>query len=431
MDKKDKKLYDEAMKLYSTGYINKALKACDKAINRSEKNSAAYNLKGIIYYEKGNLSAALNIWKVNASLNRDNISKMYINDSREDKYRMEAYNEALIEIKNLNIHEAAAKLEYCAESDFNMINVYNSLCQCAIKTGDFVKAQQYFDKVIAVDRYNKAALENKKILNEYGSNRDYSFIKKSCIAVSVAVVVIGALIFTVPKIKNYTTAKKAEKAEQTAQAAKKSEEAKKKEEAKKAEEAKKQEQSKKEENKEETKKETKTIDSSKLLTAIEDGDYKYVENSIVDVDKNSLGITERNAYDKAEAYMNDKGVQKLYEEGTSLFKDGEYDKAKDTLLNAYKYSNSSYLKPHIQFLLANDYEKMNNIEEAVKYFEEYEKENKNKTKEEANYMEEVLYKLAVYYKSTNAEKSKNYAQDLYDKYPDSMYINDNIKDILK
>ena len=55
-------------------------------------------------------------------------------------------------------------------------------------------------------------------------------------------------------------------------------------------------------------------------------------------------------------------------------------------MNAYKYSNSSYLKPHIQFIIANNYEKMNNIEEAVKYFEEYEKENKDKTKEEDNYM---------------------------------------------
>lgn len=426
MDKKDKKLYDEAMKLYSTGYINRALKACDKAISRSETNSAAYNLKGIIYYEKGNLTSALNIWKVNASINRDSISKMYINDSREDKFRMEAYNEALVEIKNLNIHEAIKKLTYCTESDFNMINVYNSLCVCAIKTGEFVKAKQYLDKVIAVDKKNKKALENKKILNEYGGGRDFTFIKKICIPAAIIIAVIGASVFAVPKIKNYTTARKAE------QAAKSAEEAKKKaEDAKKQEAAKKQQEAKKEEVKEESKKETKTIDASKLLTAVEDGDYEYVEKSITDVDKNSLGITERNAYDKAEVYMNDKGVVKLYEDGTKLFKDGEYSKAESTLLNAYKYSSSSYLKPHIQFIIANNYEKMNNIEEAVKYFEEYEKENKDKSKKDANYMEEVLYKLAVYYKSTNIEKSKKYAEDLYDKYPDSMYINTNIKDILK
>lgn len=426
MDKKDKQLYDKAMKLYSTGYINRALMACDKAINRSEKNSAAYNLKGIIYYEKGNLTSALNIWKVNVSLNRDDISEMYINDSREDKFRMEAYKEAIVEIKKLNIHEAINKLNYCAESDFNMINVYNSLCLCAIKTGDFEKAQEYLEKVMFVDKNNKTALENKKILNEYGGNRNYSFIKKLCIPVAVIIAVIGAFAFTVPKIKNYTAARKVD---QTAKAA---EEAKRKvEEAKKQEAAKKQEQAKKEEVKEESKKGAKTIDASKLLTAIDDGDYKYVEKSITDVDKNFLGITERNAYDKAEAYMNDKGVVKLYEDGTKLFKAGKYNKAEAVLLNAYKYSNSSYLKPHIQFIIANNYEKMNNIEEAVKYFEEYEKENKDKTKEEANYMEEVLYKLAVYYKSTNAEKSKKYAEELCDKYPDSMYINTNIKDILK
>ena len=345
---------------------------------------------------------------------------MYINDAREDKFRMEAYKEALVEIKKLNIHEAVNKLNYCAESDFNMINVYNSLCLCAIKTGDFEKAQKYLEKVTSVDKNNKTALENKKILNEYGENRNYSFIKKLCIPVAVIIAVIGAAAFTVPKIKNYTAARKVEKTAKAAEEAKK-----------KAEEAKKQEQAKKEEVKEEPKKAAKTIDASKLLTAIDDGDYKYVEKSITDVDKNSLGITERNAYDKAEAYMNDKGVVKLYEDGTKLFKAGEYNKAETVLLNAYKDSSSRYLKPHIQFIIAKNYEKMNNIEEAVKYFEEYEKENKDKTKKEANYMEEVLYKLAVYYKSTNAEKSKKYAEELCDKYPDSMYINTNIKDILK
>ena len=35
---------------------------------------------------------------------------MYINDSREDKFRMEAYKEAIVEIKKLNIHEAINKL---------------------------------------------------------------------------------------------------------------------------------------------------------------------------------------------------------------------------------------------------------------------------------------------------------------------------------
>ena len=60
------------------------------------------------------------------------------------------------------------------------------------------------------------------------------------------------------------------------------------------------------------------------------------------------------------------------------------------------------------------------------YYSDYEKNFK-----EGEYLEEVLYKLAILNKDRNISESKKYAEKLQYKFNDSIYNNNNIKSILE
>lgn len=179
MIKEDKKLYERAMKLYGKGNIDKALELCEKAISCNMKNSSALNLKGLLLYIKGELKAATDTWKINWDFNNNSLSRGYLKDSKEDEKRLVEYIEALNMIKALKIREALEKLYFCAESDFNLINVYNALAYCYIKTGDFKKADDCINKVLSANKNNKAAMDNKKLLSEFNVIDNNNNVKKN------------------------------------------------------------------------------------------------------------------------------------------------------------------------------------------------------------------------------------------------------------
>src|SRR3712207_7014744 len=61
---KSKKIYAKAIDKYSLGYINDALRLCEESISMDVNNAPAINLKGLLYYLKGDLTSAQNLWKM-------------------------------------------------------------------------------------------------------------------------------------------------------------------------------------------------------------------------------------------------------------------------------------------------------------------------------------------------------------------------------
>lgn len=77
-------------------------------------------------------------------------------------------------------------------------------------------------------------------------------------------------------------------------------------------------------------------------------------------------------------------------------------------------------------MIAVSFEKLDDKDNAIKYYSDYEKNFK-----ESEYLEEVLYKLAILNKDRNISESKKYAEKLQYKFNDSIYNNNNIKSILE
>ncbi|WP_406542722.1 tetratricopeptide repeat protein [Clostridium ljungdahlii] len=62
---------------------------------------------------------------------------------------------------------------------------------------------------------------------------------------------------------------------------------------------------------------------------------------------------------------------------------------------------------------------------AINYYIQY-----DKGFSDGDYEETVLYRLAVIYKDTDKSQAKKYAQSLVDKYPNSIYNNSIISNLI-
>jgi len=202
MDKSGE-IYVKAMNKYNDGYIDKALSLCEKSISLNNTNAAVLNLKGILYYLKGDLEKAKNMWNINYKRNDDKVSKKYLDDSIRDKKKLHLYVNALELIRKFNISGALEILNQCENSHFNFINVKNYISICYIKQGEYDKALQYIKEVLKVDKKNTQAIVNKKTLIEFGNlKREINYKKIIIVAVSIFLIIIILLLVKVYMYNN-------------------------------------------------------------------------------------------------------------------------------------------------------------------------------------------------------------------------------------
>ena len=386
MEKKLKKAYEKALSLYNNGELNKALKCCEDGISNDLKNSDLLNLKGLILYVKGDLKGAVSIWKINKACNSDIMSDSYIKDSIEDKRRLELFQKAQKLIKNLHIDEAIELLELCLESDFNSIQVNNSLSICYLKRGEVDKCRLYLNKALSIDKTDKVSLSILKDLGIYKDVKEPKYRKVITFVIILAIILGGASVFV---FKNLNKSK-----ENIAENVGKQEEQQEKVEVKTEEKP--------------EEKLQKNIENEKL-DKVEDNSEK--QNDGVIAEEVPLTLDE---------------VGNFYIDATTKFGEGNYQVAKELLNKAIKYSDKSYLNDDILFLLASTEEKLGNVDNSIKNFEKY-----ISLYENGDYIEETCYKLALLYKDKDKEKSKIYAYKLVYNHPESIYNNDNIDSILK
>lgn len=118
-------------------------------------------------------------------------------------------------------------------------------------------------------------------------------------------------------------------------------------------------------------------------------------------------------------------IEKYYIGASTNFEDGNYLDAKINLNKIVSQSKGNHLNDDILFLLGSTYEKLEDINNSIKYFEEYISQYEN-----GDYIEEVYYKLALNYKNINLENAKIYANKLIYNYPESIYNNSKIDSII-
>lgn len=378
MNKEMKYDYDKALKAYHKGELNKSLKYCEDGISKNLKNSSLLNLKGLILYLKGDLEEAITVWKINKDFNDDNMAKTYIKDAKKDCVRKQEFEKARELIKDLHINDAIKILNICKESDFNSIQVNNLLALCEFKKGEYNKSREYIGKSLSIDKHNTNAIAIRKQLDKFTERKSNSLV---ALIILLIVCITG---ISVMKIVNYK-------------------------------------------NKENKLVEGNIINNNMQLTVIDDlskesGDEVSEKEEIVKENNNEVKEDEDI---EEELSITPEEIEKSYINASTYFSDGNYKEAIGSLEKVNKGLFKHYLNDDILFLIGSSYEKLEDVNNFIKYFEEY-----ISLYENGDYIEEVYYKLALQYKDINKNKSREYANKLINNYPESIYNNVNIDSIL-
>lgn len=418
MDKKAKRIYDRAMNHYEKGQINKALELCEEALSEGLDNSHVLNFKGLLLYQKGSLNEAVTVWRINKDLNNDDIAKKYIEDIAADENRFELYKQGEEALKQFKIDKALELFRICAESDFNSIKVNSGIAMCYQRKGDFNKAKEYVEKALRIDKNAFTArsiereLKDDGIYTESGESSKKFIIGIIILFFVVAITAGGYLAMSKFKSKSLTDSKNIALNENNenddAQGRQNSEE-------------------KSDTASEETIKEStvQNFDKEKLKTLMDNNDLDGVYEQLKNVKKESISSDDIDVYNKAVNLMKDKGISKFYQYGLGCFNQGNYADAKISLDKAYAYSEGSSIKEHILFYRASNSYYQSDSKNALDQLEEYYKQYPK-----GSYAQDALYELAMASNPIDKEKSKAYANKLMNNFPNSIYINDNIKSIL-
>jgi len=418
MDKSGK-VYVKAMNKYNDGYIDKSLALCEKSISLNNANAAALNLKGILYYLKGDLEKAKKAWNINCKINSDNVSKKYLIDSVRDKEKLHLYIKALELIKKLNINAALLILEQCENSHFNFINVNNNISSCYIKQGEYDKALQHINEVLKVDKKNTEAIANKKTLVEYGGlKRDINYKK-----IATATIILIAIMLLIAKGYMYNHENFSKNAVKKIQSGTALIGKTNKEETKNLTEIQNQKsQNKKTENKIQ---QIPKFPQEQFKESVKNNNMEQIVLYINKWKSINLNTNDRLLLTQGEKIVKQNGVLFFYTKGTSYLDKKNFVEAQKYFSYALQYSDGNYLKEHIIYMLSVSYKSVSDFENAIKYYELSLKQFPKGT-----YTEEILYNLIIINKEIDINKAKSYAEKLIKQFPNSQYDNTIVKKIL-
>lgn len=404
---KSRKLYIKALNKYQNGFIDEAIDICEKAIAISIKNTAAINLKGLLYYFKGDLEGSKSLWKLNYEVNSDEVAGKYLQNIKEDEKRFLLYTNAIALIKELKVKDALELLIKCRESDYNCINVNNAIATCYISMMDYSNAIMHVNKVFELDKNNETSNNNKKMLIKNGVsrkefNKKNNSSKKLIISVASLFICVIIGIAGTTKFKQYLSGKNKQTANLTST-------------------------SSLEDNKEKAIKYS--LNKKDINKVSNPQKVNSAQNSNINQKTNENSIVENNVKNNAKDNTSSEkeGVKYFYNQGRyELNTNNNFNKAIDNLYKAYNYGEKEYLYPDIVYLLGTAYEGKKDYKNANKYYLEYiDKFFKD------NYTEEVLYRLTIMNKDTNVDSAKQYAERLASTYPKSQYNNSIIQSIIK
>lgn len=379
MRDENKKYYNKALSLYNKGEIDKALEVCEEGISLNLRNSNLLNLKGLLLYLKGDLDGAIASWKINKDYNNDPISKTYLNDAYKDEVREKLFIEAEKLVNNLSINEAIEKLLICNESDFNFIKVNNLLALCYLRKGDYDSSKLYLNKVLSIDKNNSTAKRIYKEINEVlevKSNKKI-FVPLLLLIFIMTVTTIGYKSGLINKIISLE------------------------------------------------KKEISYEDNSKAENKEEEDSNKEIKENNKAAEENNKEESDNLKEENEVPPLTNKEIQNNYEKASSYFEEKNYKGAKELLILTLNLAENHHLHDDILFLLASSCDRLNEVENSIKYYEQY-----LSAYDYGNYSQEAYYRIALIYKDIDIKESKKYASELVKKYPKSIYNNENIKAIL-
>lgn len=166
VDYLSRQYYNRGLEKASVRDLSGAISCLKQSLMYNKHNIQARNLLGLVYFETGEVVAALSEWVISKNLQPSrNLASEYINKLQANSNKLEAINETIRKYNDaLNLcregHEdmAAIRLKKILTQNPKLIKGYHLLALVQIKEGEYNKARRTLRKAAKIDKTNTTTL---------------------------------------------------------------------------------------------------------------------------------------------------------------------------------------------------------------------------------------------------------------------------------
>ena len=160
------RFYNEGLDKASVRDLSGAITSLRESLKLNKNNIEARNLLGLVYYERGEVVAALSEWDISKKIQEDkNIADDYINMIQNNPGRLETfnqtvkkYNQALLYCQQDSLDLAVIQLKKVLSMNPRFLQARQLLSLLYINNQDWDKAKKELDKCIKIDANNTMTL---------------------------------------------------------------------------------------------------------------------------------------------------------------------------------------------------------------------------------------------------------------------------------
>ena len=166
VDYLSRQYYNQGLEKASVRDLSGAINCLKQSLMYNKHNIQARNLLGLVYFETGEVVAALSEWVISKNLQPSrNLASEYINKLQANSNKLEAINETIRKYNDaLNLcregHEdmAAIRLKKILTQNPKLIKGYHLLALVQMKEGEYSKARRTLRRAAKIDKTNTTTL---------------------------------------------------------------------------------------------------------------------------------------------------------------------------------------------------------------------------------------------------------------------------------
>ena len=166
VDYLSRQYYNQVLEKASVRDLSGAINCLKQSLMYNKHNIQARNLLGLVYFETGEVVAALSEWVISKNLQPSrNLASEYINKLQANSNKLEAINETIRKYNDaLNLcregHEdmAAIRLKKILTQNSKLIKGYHLLALVQMKEGEYNKARRTLRRAAKIDKTNTTTL---------------------------------------------------------------------------------------------------------------------------------------------------------------------------------------------------------------------------------------------------------------------------------
>ena len=152
--------YNEGLAKAGVRDLSGAIVSLRQSVRFNKENIDARNLLGLVYYETGEVVAALSEWVISKNLKPEqNLADDYINRVQSSQTRLETinqtirkYNQALAYCRQGSLDLAVIQLKKVLSLNGRFVRAHQLLALLYMQSGDWAKAKKELTKCMAIDR---------------------------------------------------------------------------------------------------------------------------------------------------------------------------------------------------------------------------------------------------------------------------------------